>query len=215
VTDPATPPPTDATAPEPPAEPEPASPAPAAAAEPSPRPRPTRRIAALVGIALVTTLAIAGFVAIARPGPGGSGGIAKGQPVPDIHGTALDGSPIDLASLRGHPVVVNFWASWCGPCQQEMPLLAQKAQEHAGSGLEILGVLSDDTAANGQAFEKTYGATWPSVFDGDGSIKRAYQVIGRPQSYFIDKDGVLRSIQVGYLTDADFERQLAMISGGG
>jgi cytochrome c biogenesis protein CcmG, thiol:disulfide interchange protein DsbE len=221
VTDPATPPPTAAPVPEPPAAPEPASPAPSAAAEraaaePAPRPRPTRRIAALVGVALVTTIAIVGFVAIVRPGPaGGSGGIAKGQPVPDIHGTALDGSPIDLASLRGHPVVVNFWASWCGPCQQEMPLLAQKAQEHDGSGLEILGVLSDDTAANGQAFEKTYGATWPSAFDGDGSIKRAYQVIGRPQSYFIDKDGILRSIQVGYLTDADFERQLAMISGGG
>jgi cytochrome c biogenesis protein CcmG/thiol:disulfide interchange protein DsbE len=215
VTDPATPPPpTDAPAVQPSVAPEAASPVTPAAAEPAPRPRPTRRIAALVGVALVTTVAIVAVVAIVRPGPAG-GGIAKGQPVPAIHGTALDGSPIDLASLRGHPVVVNFWASWCGPCQQEMPLLAQKAQEHAGSGLEIVGVLSDDTAANGQAFEKTYGATWPSAFDGDGSIKRAYQVIGRPQSYFIDKDGILRSIQVGYLTDADFERQFAMISGGG
>ena len=212
--DPATPRPAAAPEPEPPIAPEAASPASPAAAEPRPRPRPTRRIAALVGVALVTTIAIVAFVSLVRPGPAG-GGIAKGQPVPDIHGTALDGSTIDLASLRGHPVVVNFWASWCGPCQQEMPLLAQKAKEHAGSGLQVLGVLSDDTAANGRTFETTYGATWPSVFDGDGSIKKAYQVIGRPQSYFIDKDGILRSIQIGYLTDADFERQLAMISGGG
>jgi cytochrome c biogenesis protein CcmG/thiol:disulfide interchange protein DsbE len=212
VTDPATPPATAAPVPEPPDAPAAGA---AAVAEPAPRPRPTRRIAALVGIALVTTIAIVGFVGLVRPGSAGGGAIAKGQPVPAIHGTALDGSPIDLASLRGHPVVVNFWASWCGPCQQEMPLLAQKAQQHAGSGLEILGVLSDDTAANGKAFETTYGATWPSVLDGDGSIKKAYQVIGRPQSYFIDKDGILRSIQIGYLTDADFERQLAMISGGG
>jgi cytochrome c biogenesis protein CcmG/thiol:disulfide interchange protein DsbE len=215
VTDPATLPPTAAPAPEPGDPPGTASPASNGAREPAPRPRPTRRIAALLGVALVTTIAIVALVALVRPGSAGGGAIAKGQPVPAIQGTALDGSPIDLASRRGHPVVVNFWASWCGPCQQEMPLLARKAQEHAGSGLEILGVLSDDTAANGKAFETTYGATWPSVFDGDGSIKKAYQVIGRPQSYFIDKDGILRSIQIGYLTDADFERQLAMISGGG
>jgi cytochrome c biogenesis protein CcmG/thiol:disulfide interchange protein DsbE len=214
VTDPATPPPTAATAPEPPAEPEPASPAPAAAAEPSPRQRPTRRIAALVGVALVTTLAIVGFVAIVRPGPAG-GGIAKGQPVPEIRGVTLDGAPIDLASLRGHPVLINFWGPSCVPCREEMPLLAQKAREHAGSGLQILGVLMYDAVQPARDFTKEFGGTWPTVVDPDGSIRQAYQAIARPQSYFIDKDGILRSIQIGYLTDADFERQLAMISGGG
>jgi cytochrome c biogenesis protein CcmG, thiol:disulfide interchange protein DsbE len=207
VTDPATS-PSPATAPTP----DPASvPAPA----PAPRSRPTRRIWTLVGVAVVVTLAIVVLVGITRPGASGGTPIAKGQPVPEIRGTALDGSTVDLASLRGHPVVINFWASWCGPCQQEMPLLAQKAQQHAGSGLQILGVLSDDTAGNGRAFETKYGATWPSVFDTGNAFKTAYQVLGRPQSYFVDKDGILRSIQVGYLTDADFERQFAMISGGG
>ena len=162
----------------------------------------------------MTTIAIVAFVALVRPGPGG-GGIAKGQPVPDIHGTALDGSPIDLASLRGHPVVVNFWASWCGPCQQEMPLLAQKAQEHAGSGLEILGVLSDDTGANGQTSRRPTARRGRASSTATGRSRRPTRSIGRPQSYFIDKDGILRSIQIGYLTDADFERQFAMISGGG
>ncbi len=177
------------------------------------RGRPNRRITLLVGVALVTTLVIVAFVALTRPG-GETSAIAKGQPAPNITGTALDGSTVDLASLRGKPVVINFWASWCGPCQQEMPLLAQKAQEHADSGLQIVGVLSDDTADNGRAFETKYGATWPSVIDGNGAIKQAYQVIGRPQSYFVDRNGVLQSIQIGYLTDADFERQFGLISGG-
>jgi len=176
--------------------------------------RPTRRIWALVAVAAVTTLAVVAFVNLTRANTGANPNIAAGQPVPNISGATLDGSTVDLASLRGYPVVINFWASWCVPCQQEMPLLAQKAAEHRDSGLQILGVLSDDTVANGQSFEHQYGATWPTLFDKDGTMKRDYRVVGRPQSYFVDKDGVLRSIQIGYLTDTDFEQKFAQIAGG-
>jgi cytochrome c biogenesis protein CcmG/thiol:disulfide interchange protein DsbE len=174
------------------------------------RARPTRRIAAAVGVAVAAAAVVVAVIASTR---GSEPGIAKGQPAPAIVGTDLDGNPVDLAALRGHPVLVNFWASWCGPCREEMPLLAAKAAAHAGSGLTILGVLSDDNLTSGRSFEQTYGATWPSVFDSDGSIKRAYRVVGRPQSYFLDANGILRSIQIGYLTDADFERQFALIAG--
>jgi cytochrome c biogenesis protein CcmG, thiol:disulfide interchange protein DsbE len=172
---------------------------------------PTRRISLLVGIALVAALAVVAIVALTKPA---TATVAKGQPVPEIRGTALDGSTVDLASLRGKPVVINFWGPSCPPCVTELPLLASKLQEHAASGLQIVGVLTDDPVEGSQAFATAHGATWPTVIDPDKSIKTAYQVIGRPQSYFVDRDGVLRSIQVGYLTDADFERQFAQISGG-
>jgi cytochrome c biogenesis protein CcmG, thiol:disulfide interchange protein DsbE len=177
------------------------------------RGRPNRRISLLVGVALVTTLAIVAFVALTRPG-GGTSAIAKGQPAPNITGTALDGSTVDLASLRGKPVVINFWGPTCPPCVTELPLLAAKLKEHAGEGLQIVGVLTDDPVDGAQAFATAHDATWPTVVDPDKSIKQAYRVIGRPQSYFVDRNGILQSIQIGYLTDADFERQFGLISGG-
>lgn len=140
--------------------------------------------------------------------------IEKGKPVPNIAGTTLTGSTVDLASLRGHPVVINFWGPSCAPCVQEMPLLAAKAQEHAAAGVVILGVLADDPVEPAKAFTAAHGGTWDTVIDPDGSIKRAYHVVGRPQTYFVDANGILRSIQVGPLTDADFERQLGMTAGG-
>lgn len=175
---------------------------------------PTRPLAILVGIAALTTVAVVAIVGLSRGGGSDFGtGIGIGRPVPNIAGTTLDGQAFDLATLRGRPVIVNFWASWCVPCQQEMPLLARKAAVHADAGLAIVGVLSDDTVAEGLRFESTYGATWPSVFDESGAIKRAYNVVGRPQTYFVDRGGILRSIQVGELIEADFDRQYAAIAG--
>ena len=176
------------------------------------RARPTRRIAALVGVALVTAAVVIAVVLIGRPA--GSSSIAKGQPAPAIVGSDVDGVHVDLAALRGHPVVVNFWGPSCGPCVFETPLLVTKLAQHAASGVVILGVLMDDPVDGVKAFEAKYGATWQTVVDPDGALKRAYRVLGRPQSFFIDANGILQSIQIGYLTDADFERQFALIAGG-
>jgi cytochrome c biogenesis protein CcmG/thiol:disulfide interchange protein DsbE len=196
----------------------PASPPAAPQPPPSGPARPDRRIAVLLAVALAATGLIVGFVWLTRP-PGGSttvpDTIAKGQPAPAIAGTTLTGTSVDLAQLRGHPVVINFWGPSCVPCREEMPLLAQKASAHGPSGLVILGVLTDDPVEPAREFAAQYGGTWQTVIDPNGSIKRAYRVLARPQSYFVDRDGILRSIQIGYLTDADFERQFALIAGGG
>jgi cytochrome c biogenesis protein CcmG/thiol:disulfide interchange protein DsbE len=169
---------------------------------------PRRRIVALVGVAALTTLAVVAIVALTQS----SSAVAVGQPVPNISGTTLDGSTVDLAALRGHPVVINFWGPTCVPCREEMPLLAQKLAEHGKDGLVILGVLTYDPVEAAREFAAQYGGTWQTVVDPGGAIRNAYRVVGRPQSYFVDPNGVLQSIQIGYLTDADFERQFAKIA---
>ena len=147
------------------------------------------------------------------PPPSAPAQVARGQPAPAIAGTTLDGAPFDLASLRGRPVIVNFWGPSCVPCRDEFPLFKAKVAAHAGDGLAIVGVLMHDPPAPARDFIVAYGATWPTVDDPSGAIRTAYRVAARPQSYFIDRDGVLRAIQIGELTDAEFERQYALIVG--
>jgi cytochrome c biogenesis protein CcmG/thiol:disulfide interchange protein DsbE len=109
--------------------------------------------------------------------------------------------------------VVNFWGPSCVPCRNEFPLFKAKLRAHADTGLAIVGVLMYDAPAPARDFIAAYGATWPNVDDPAGAIRTSYRVAARPQTYFIDGAGILRSIQVGEVTDAEFERQLALIAG--
>ena len=141
--------------------------------------------------------------------------ISKGAPAPGIVGTTLDGQPFDLASLRGRPVLVNFWGPSCIPCRNEFPLFKLELAKYGADGFVIVGVLKDDPPAAARDFIAQYGATWATIVDPDKAITTTYRVAARPQTYFIDRNGILRSIQVGELTDAEFERQYALISGAG
>ena len=143
---------------------------------------------------------------------GDHGHAAIGDPAPPVVGATLDGAAFDLASLAGKPVVINFWGPSCVPCRDEFPLLQAKLAQHAGDGLAIIGVLTDDPPEPARAFVTDYHATWPTVIDPGKTIKAAYRVAARPQTYFVDRAGIVRSIQVGELTDADFERQYERIA---
>jgi cytochrome c biogenesis protein CcmG/thiol:disulfide interchange protein DsbE len=170
---------------------------------------PRRPILLALLIAAVTTAAI---LLIVRAGQGGSTHAAVGSAAPPVAGTTLDGAAFDLAAYAGKPVIVNFWGPSCVPCRDEFPLLEQKLTEHVADGLVVVGVLTDDPVDPARQFAKDYGATWATVVDTDKAIKAAYRVAARPQSYFVDRTGVIRSIQVGELTDADFERQYSRIA---
>jgi cytochrome c biogenesis protein CcmG/thiol:disulfide interchange protein DsbE len=156
---------------------------------------------------------LATAVLLAACGGGAASPQAKtGAPVPPIKGTAIDGSAIDLAAYKGHPVIVNFWASWCVPCREEFPLFQQKLAELGpADGLVVLGVLYKDEPELAQRFLDDFGAAWPTVTDPDGTIAADYRVVAPPQTYFIDKDGVLRAIQIGQVEESDFATQYAKI----
>ncbi len=134
-----------------------------------------------------------------------------GRPAPAIGGTALDGSHFDLATLRGKPVILNFWASWCGPCRDEFPLFEQAERDHAAQGLTVVGVLFQDSAGNAQTFVKRFGADWTTISDPGGALATTYKVGFPPQTYFIDSTGVVRKIQYGELTPEDLDTLLGAI----
>ena len=135
-----------------------------------------------------------------------------GNRAPSISGTALDGSAVSLAGLAGHPVVVNFWASWCVPCRDEFPIFRQElAALGPTDGLAVVGVLFKDETDLAKAFATDFGATWPTVTDPDGTIAAGYRITAPPQTFFIDRTGVIRAIQVGELTAQEFATQYAKI----
>ncbi len=162
-------------------------------------------------VAAIAAVVVVTVGSVFRPGSG-SGTIERGAPAPPIAGTTLEGEPFDLGSLRGRPVVINFWGPTCVPCRDEFPLLKSKLAEHAPDGLEVVGILMADPPDLARQFVAEEAATWPTVIDPDGAIKGAYRVALRPQTYFVDRDGVLRSIQIGELLEPDFERQYRLIS---
>jgi len=141
-----------------------------------------------------------------------SPGAGEGNTAPAIAGTALDGSTVSLDAYKGHPVVVNFWASWCVPCREEFPVFKDKlAALGPSDGLVVLGVLYKDQADLAKSFVTDFGATWPTVTDPDGSIGTAYRIAAPPQTFFIDKSGVIRAVQVGAMTAATFDTLFAKI----
>lgn len=118
-------------------------------------------------------------------------------PAPTVQGKTLDGSPIDLADYRGKPVVLNFWASWCNPCQREIPAIAAFAKDHPE--LQVIGVNYQDNRDDANAFVQKFGVTWPSIVD-DGTIGMQFKVPGLPATFLIDAAGQVVDRALGEVT---------------
>lgn len=175
----------------------------------------------LVLVAAVALLGVIAVVPLGAPAPSaapGSSPVVVGgsplldQPAPPIELATLDGAPISLAHYAGRPVIVNFWASWCGPCRDEFPLLVTTREAHADAGLEILGIVYKDVAESARAFAADQGAAWPLLADPDEAVYDAYKGVGGvPISFFIDGAGIVRAVSYGPLTEASLTTQLARI----
>ena len=149
--------------------------------------------------------------------PGASGPVVVGgspllgKPAPAIALRDLDGNPVTLADYAGRPVIVNIWASWCIPCRAEFPMLVGAYGEYRDRGLEVLGIVHDDAAANARAFAQQQGATWPMLLDTDRVVWHDYIGVGVPQSYFIDAQGIVRDFSIGPFSESGLQAGLDKI----
>ena len=157
------------------------------------------------------------MAAVLLTGGSGSKDTAVRSVAPAIDLPNLDESKgdIKLADFKGKPVLVNFWATWCTPCVEEMPML-EEAYKHSGSGSEVafVGINRQDFRPDAQNFVRRTGVTYPSAYDRDGALDSAYRLRGMPTSVFIDKDGRIVNQVTGPLTKAQLDEQLKQLEAG-
>ncbi|HET6444252.1 MAG TPA: TlpA disulfide reductase family protein [candidate division Zixibacteria bacterium] len=152
---------------------------------------------------LVTIMSIFWIWLSAVPASATTGGLIpsprEGFLAPDFTLDTLDGSQITLSDLRGKVVVVNLWTSWCPPCRAEMPAIEAVYQANKERGMEVLAVNStyQDSEANAADFVQGLGLTFPILLDRNGMVSNRYQLRALPTTYFIDRQGIIRSVVPG------------------
>lgn len=155
---------------------------------------------------------LAGVVVLAKLGLSSDHSSARGRPAPKLPAEQLVGPKTTLASLlagaRGRPVVVVFWASWCGPCHQEAPALERFSQSPEGRG-RLVGVDWSDSLGGARGFVRHYHWTFPNLRDGEGLIGNEYRFPGLPATFVIDSHARIRALLPGPQTEASLRRALA------
>jgi peroxiredoxin len=121
-----------------------------------------------------------------------------GQPAPDFALRSMKGPPMRLSEHLGEVVIINFWATWCGPCRQEMPLLDDLYGKYQRAGLVLLSVNIDEAAEPAIEMAQTLNVSYPVLFDTRKEVSRAYDVSAMPVTVLVDRAGVVRYVSEGY-----------------
>jgi cytochrome c biogenesis protein CcmG/thiol:disulfide interchange protein DsbE len=124
----------------------------------------------------------------------------EGSPAPDIRLSTLDGEDVSLSDYRGKVVLLNFWATWCGPCREEMPLFEQAQQQYGTDNLVVLAVNVREGNGTVRSFVERFALTYPILMDERGSVAGRYHVRSFPTTYFIGRDGSVEGRRVGAYT---------------
>lgn len=121
-----------------------------------------------------------------------------GQPAADFALRALHGSNTRLSEHAGEVVLMNFWATWCGPCRQQMPMLESLHERYRRAGLVVLGVNLDDRSHRAAEMAATLGVSYPVLWDEHKHVSRSYAIGDLPATLLIDRNGIVRDIQLNY-----------------
>jgi peroxiredoxin len=136
--------------------------------------------------------------------------VAPQASAPDFTLRSMGGPNLRLQEQRGQVVMVNFWATWCGPCRQEMPHLNRLYEKYRASGFVLLGINVDDDAGNAAAVAAKLGLKFPVLLDTDKKVSRQYDLATMPSTVLIDRDGKVRYVHRGYLAgfEDSYEKQI-------
>lgn len=161
--------------------------------------RNTMTLARRLGLAIVLLLAAASASAA-----------DKSTPAPDFTLKSSTGANVKLSELRGQVVMINFWASWCGPCRQEMPLLDKLYHRYKGLGFTLLGVNVEPNSSDAQKLLKDIPVSFPILFDTSNKVTKLYGVAAMPSTAVVDRDGKVRFLHQGYVPgdEAEYEKQV-------
>lgn len=165
-----------------------------------------KRLIAILVVILTAGLVITGCTAGSEPTA------AVGNVAPDFQLQNLDGQSITLSGLKGNPVLINFWATWCGPCVSEMPHLQKIHEEWSDRGLVVLAINWGESASEVEQFLQAHNLSLPVLLDTKKVVAQKYGIRAFPTTFFIDKDGIIQVKVIGAFPDkAAIESRLSEI----
>lgn len=155
----------------------------------------------------------AGVTAVDVEGVDGSAALVAGARAPSFRAVGVDGSAVSLAALAGQPVWLTFGASWCSSCQAEAPDIQAAYERHKADGAVVVEVFIDEDAGTVRDYVQRIGLTYPTVADEASVLAEQYRILGIPAHFFIDGDGVIRSVRTGSMSPAEMDAELAGLAG--